>query len=174
MSRTFAEGSEPIPAEIRDTLVESFLAATRAALAEMANTEVVVQAIHQNPQRAASCDISVVIGLAFATEGRLILSFPRQTAVSLASRMLTEVTTTLEEPLIRDCLGEISNVIAGQAKTLLAETQFQFAFSLPKFVSGDSEPPPTPGLQCLAIVFGSDIGEFTLQVFLQIPLSRPA
>jgi len=168
MSEIAAEGAQPVSAEIRDRLLEPFITATRAALGEMANTEVVVRTVCRNPGPHALSDISVVLRLTSATEGTLVLTFPEQTAAALARRILAGVSAEVDEQLIRDCVGEIGNVVAGQAKALLAGTPYHFAFSLPRIVAGVDDLQPAPGLDCLAVAFNSEQGEFTLRMFLKL------
>ena len=153
--------------EIRDCLVEPFITATRVALGEMAATEVAVRAVYQTALHYTLGDIAAVLGLQSATEGFLVLGFPRRTAEALAGRILAGVKDEVDENLIRDCVGEMGNVVAGQAKAILAETPYRFTFSLPEIVVGTKELLPRPGLDCLVVAFGSDPGEFTLQLFLK-------
>ena len=59
-----------------------------------------------------------------------------------------------------------ANVIAGQAKALLAGTPYHFAFSTPSVMTGaDREIWPRPGSECLVIAFDSDVGEVVLRLF---------
>jgi CheY-specific phosphatase CheX len=62
--------------------------------------------------------------------------------------------------MIRDCIGEVANIIAGQAKTLLYGTPLHFNFSPP--IQDDFEPPSEA--EALQLTFGSDAGGFTLTV----------
>ena len=80
--------------------------------------------------------------------------------------MLADVTTELDEQLIRDCVGEIGNVVSGQAKALLAGTPFAFTFSLPEVVVGANHFQPASGQECLVVAFNSDQGEFSLRLLL--------
>jgi chemotaxis protein CheX len=87
--------------------------------------------------------------------------------VSLAGRALAGVTEELTEDIVRDCLGEIANVVAGQAKALLAGTPYHFTFSTPTVVAGGGhEGGATPGGGYLVVLFGSDVGDFALQLGL--------
>jgi chemotaxis protein CheX len=167
MSETAAEGAEPVDVEIREQLLEPFITATRAALAEMASTDVVVRAVCHNPGRPAVDGISVVLRLTAATEVSLVLSFPEQTATALARRILAGVSAEVDEQLTRDCVGEIGNVVAGQAKALLAGTPYHFTFSLPRVVTGVDEFRPAPELDCLMVAFNSEQGEFALRLLLK-------
>ncbi len=148
-------------------LLVPFIAATRTALGEMAGTEVVVRAAFQKSMHRVLGDLAAVLELKSATEGPLVLSFPHRTAAALAGRILAGVTQEVDEPLIRDCVGEIANVVAGQAKALLAGGPYRFAFSIPQVVVVAKECPPQQGLDCLVVAFSSDRGEFALQLFLK-------
>jgi chemotaxis protein CheX len=162
------EGAPPVGGEIRDKLLEPFIGATFAALSEMVGTEVVVRAVYQKTMDHALGDLAAVIGLRSETEGSLVLAFPQQTAAALAGRILAEVTPEVDDSLIRDCVGEIANVVAGQAKAMLAEGPYRFVFCLPQIVVRAKDFQPRPGLDCLVAAFASDQGDFALQLFLKL------
>jgi chemotaxis protein CheX len=163
-----AEGGLPVIGEVRENLLEPFIAATRAALGEMAGAEPVVRAVSRKPMQHALGDIAAVIRLrSIRGDASLVLGFPQRTAAALARRILADATQAVEEDLIRDCVGEIANVVAGQAKALLAERPVRFEFRLPQMVVNGAEFRPPKGLECLVVVFDCDQGEFALQLFVK-------
>jgi chemotaxis protein CheX len=168
MSEFAAEGLAPVSSEIRDKLVEPFIRATRVALEEMARTEVVARGVYQNRGHHLLADVTAVIRLTSAIEGCLVLSFPERTAATLARRILADVSAEVDEQLTRDCIGEIGNVVAGQAKALLAGTAYQFSFSLPTVIVDANDFDPPLGLDCLIVALNGNSGEFTLQLFLRL------
>ena len=137
----------------------------RAALGEMAGIEIHVRATAQETPQAAQGCIAAVLRLESATVEFIVLSFPERTAAALTARILAEVGAPVDAVLIRDCVGEIANVAAGQAKALLADTPHRFAFLVPEVVA--DEPQPRQGSGCVAIAFTSDHGDFLLQLFLK-------
>jgi chemotaxis protein CheX len=161
-------GAQPVVGEVRDKLLEPFITAVCVALGEMAGTEVVVRAVYRKTIHHASGDIAAVLELMSATEGPLVLSFPERTAAALAGRALAGAAEEVDENLTRDCVGEIANVVAGQAKAMLANTPYHFAFTTPKIVVGADEFRLPHGLDCLVVAFSSDQGEFALQLFLKL------
>jgi chemotaxis protein CheX len=167
MSELAAEGAEPISAEMRETLLDPFITATSAALGEMASTEVTVRAVFRGPACHPSESICAELKFIAGIEGSLVLMFPEHTAETLAKRMLAGVSIEVSDQLIRDCVGEIGNVVAGQAKALLAATPYRFAFSLPGVVDV-KDYQSSPGLNCLVVAFNSDVGRFTLHLFLKL------
>jgi chemotaxis protein CheX len=105
-----------------------------------------------------------VLQLTPAIDGSLVLSFPERTAAFLARQMLAGVTAEVDNQLIRDCVAEIGNVVAGQAKALLAGTPFHFAFSLPRVIIGIDDL-QVAGLDCLFIAFDGGFGKFALRLY---------
>lgn len=155
----------PVSPEVRDRLVEPFIAAAAMTLSELARTELVVRTVHRAASLRTSGDISAVLGLMPEGGGVLVLSFPASTAEALAGRILAEVQQAPDADLVRDCMGEVANVIAGQAKTLLADTPFQLSLETPSIVSGaGSEIRSPPGAEGIVVRFGSDVGDFVLQI----------
>jgi chemotaxis protein CheX len=167
------EGGQPVIFEIH--LLEPFIAATRAAVGEMAGTEVGVRGMARKAMQHALGDIAAVIGLSRAgsspnaapTES-IVLGFPQSTAMALAGRILSGTTIQMDQKLISDCMGEIANVVAGQAKAMLTETPYRFTFTLPPAVTDAREFRPLQSLDCLLVGFTSEYGEFALQLFLDL------
>jgi chemotaxis protein CheX len=159
---------QPVLDEIRDNLLEPFTQAACAALGEMAGTELAAGAVYESAVDRPLGNIAAAVELQSATNGWMILSFPQATAAALARRILAEVPQEVDDTLIQDCMGEIANVVAGQAKAMLAGTAYQFTFSLPRTAAAaGGKPLPGQGLQCLVVSFGSDLGEFAMQLALQ-------
>jgi chemotaxis protein CheX len=73
----------------------------------------------------------------------------------------------VDENLIRDCAGEIANVVAGQAKAMLAGGPYRFTFALPQVIADAKEWQHQQGLDCLVVAFKSDQGEFALLLYLK-------
>jgi chemotaxis protein CheX len=166
ISETTASGAQAVPARIREGLVEPFIAAVSAGLGEMASTEVSAQRVYRGVIPEVVEGIGVVVALESTTEGTLMLVFPEATAVALATRILADTAQPIDELLVRDCLGEIANVVAGQAKALLAGTHYEFTYALPKvevtpISSGKRQ-------ECVTIAFSCPQGEFALHLILQL------
>ena len=159
--------AQPVSPEVREQLLEPFIAAASLTLAELAQTELAVRSVYRTALPRTLGDISAVLGLTAEGGEVLVLSFPAPTAAALAGRVLAEVTQAPDDDLVRDCMGELANVIAGQAKTLLAETPYQLLLATPSILSGAGlEVGSRPGAEGLVVVFGSDAGDFALQLCL--------
>lgn len=159
----------PVLDDIRNGLLEPFEMGVRHTLQEMAGTEIEVLATYQKSNYRMFGDITAVLGLIAATEGAMALSVPEATATALVQRVMSGVGEALDRDMICDCVGEIANVIGGQAKTMLAGTPYHFRLSTPTIVSGGSyEIRHKPGMPCMVMVFGTDVGNFALQICLNV------
>jgi chemotaxis protein CheX len=101
--------------------------------------------------------------------GLVVLDFPEETALGVVKRVLANHLTEVPpvEELEYDCLGEMVNVVAGQAKAILADTPYRFSFSTPRVVAGVGQDIwPRNGEDGLIVVFSSDVGPFALQLLL--------
>jgi chemotaxis protein CheX len=157
----------PVSPEDREHFLEPFLSAAGVALREWAGTETAVQAVYRKARHAPFGDIAARMDLRSGMEQSIVLSFPRATAAALAGRILSRPANEIAEDLICDCVCEIVNVLAGQAKALLAATVYHFTFSTPTVAAGaDLAACAAPHTACLIGVFGSDLGEIALQLFV--------
>lgn len=157
-----AQGREVAP-ELRGQLAEPLSTAVRQTLGDMAGVEVALQSVHGREAPAALGDIAVLLELTSARNGLLIMSFSTRTAQALAGHVLAEVREELTPALVQDCMGEITNVIAGQAKALLHGTRHHFSFSPPLIQTASSLKLPE-GMESLVLAFDSDAGGCALQL----------
>jgi CheY-specific phosphatase CheX len=142
-------------------LLEALSAAVPFALHEMAGVEVVVHSTAPESAPGGSTEVSAQIRLATgAGAWRLVLSFPQPTAAVLAGRILAGTGTEGAADMVRDCAGEMANVVAGQAKALLLGSPFHFTLSTPTVSVGS-----WPVCEGWVIRFESDAGAFAAHLF---------
>lgn len=140
-------------------VLRPFTEAALVALREMAGLSPAVT----GPARPIAADVSAAVRLVSDRGGPdrwLVLSAPAGTAADLARRVLGG--DGVPDPgLVRDCLGELANVVAGQAKAALFGTPGHFTLTPPETSDG-----PFPGRagQRWAAGIASEAGEFVLEV----------
>jgi chemotaxis protein CheX len=148
--------------DIPDDLVEAFATAVPFALKEMADVEAVVRDSRVASAADGFADVAATIRLATRCgEGRLVLSVPKQTAAALARRILVEVGIVVTPDVIRDCIGEVANVVAGQAKAQLVGSDSHFTLSTPIVETGEQVQPTSSRW---IIQFDSNVGEFAAHI----------
>ncbi len=154
--------ARPIDDAMREQLAAPLITAVQQALAEMASVEVLPCAVYRRETPAVLGDLTVVLSFTSELQGGLILSFNKKTAESLAARILAPMIEA-NHALISDCMGEIGNVVAGQAKTMLAGTPYHFTFGTPTVGTAFAIPIPFEA-SCLVIALTCDAGPFALQM----------
>ncbi len=106
--------------------------------------------------------VSGVIGLSGRAIGTVVLSLSESVALKAASVMLMAENTTVNDDVI-DAVGELTNMVAGAAKSELEE--YQLMVSLPNVVTGADHTIRFPSnITPLCVPFDTDWGPLTLEV----------
>ena len=104
--------------------------------------------------------VSVLVGMQGAARGMLALSLSQPVAIALASAFSPNPIKTVNRDCL-DALGEITNMIAGQAKQHLPTGQI--TLSVPRIVSTRRLPYPSD-IPVMLIPFDTATGRFLIQV----------
>lgn len=141
-----------------EIVVGAFAEAVGATLRDMAGLEVAPRGVTNG---VVTCPLSISANLRLTTpgDGDFTLDFKKPVAQELARRVFAQSGIEADETMLADCIGEVANVVAGQAKTLLVGTPQHFVFSLPAVML---ESLPHPDADRAIITFISEIGEFVL------------
>jgi CheY-specific phosphatase CheX len=92
------------------------------------------------------------------TEGRITISLHHTDGRQLVAAMLGLEAPEVDEEMIRDGLGEMANMIAGFARSVLSADDMHVEIGLPEI--GDQPPSQTPHV--IHRKFESDLGAFHL------------
>lgn len=145
--------------------INPFIASTKTVFKTMVATDIAIGKpliIKANEEQHA--DVSAVIGMSGDAVGCVVLSLPMETACNLASKF-AGVPLTQAHPDFGDALGELANMVAGQAKAKFEG--LNVSISLPSVIVGDnhvvsqSRAKPRLALPCQC-----DLGGFTVEVVL--------
>ena len=109
--------------------------------------------------------VSAIIGLAGDTTGALVLSFSRETAIEMVSRLEGKQYIALGAEIL-DGVGEMVNIIAGNAKKDLLE--YRISISLPGIITGNDYRINWPqGVPVISIPIESEAGPFAINVSIK-------
>jgi chemotaxis protein CheX len=146
-------------------LAAHFIEAVTGSIGEMTQVEPIIRDVRQTEFDKSLGDVWALVGSFPKSPDCLLLSVPMKTARAMAERVLADLKQPLDERMVLDCIGEMANVMAGQVKSLLANSPYHFSFTLPKVtLAADSQVLTHLGRSCLRITFDSEIGEFALQI----------
>jgi chemotaxis protein CheX len=145
--------------------INPFIAATVNLFTEYLGIPVESEKPHVLPDPQDLLEVSGIIGLAGETRGAVVVSFSRETAIEVVSKMEGKKHTVMGAEVI-DGVGEMVNIIAGNAKKDLLD--FRIEISLPGVVTGKAYQIHWPeGIPVVSIPFTSNVGPFTVNVSLR-------
>lgn len=104
-------------------------------------------------------DLIIVIGVSGDVQGRVTLKMTQDDALRLASVMIKKEMSAFDE-MVRSALGEMANMITGNATISLEENGFQSDITPPSLILGrDVFISPVKGAKMLTIVFKTKLGK---------------
>lgn len=115
--------------------INPFLNATVNVLSMMAFVKPTAGKPFIKKDKKAHGDISGVIGMTGSTKGVVVISLSKEAAIRIVSSMLGEEHTELDEG-VSDAIGEITNMISGDARRELAAKGYIFEAGLPSIIIG--------------------------------------
>jgi len=148
-------------------LINPFINATTNVLETMAFIKSVPGKPYLKKDDAAKGDVTGVIGITGETNGTIAVTFEEGCILKIVSNMFGEEMTTLNSE-VADAVGELTNMISGQARRELEGLGMVFEAAIPSVVSGRSHSIThyTDGPK-IAIPFTTDGGKFTIEVCLE-------
>jgi len=145
-------------------IVNPFIDATVNVLATMASTRAEAGKPYLKKDQVARGDVSGVMGLTGETRGTISVSFTETSILAIVSNMLGEEIKEMNEE-IKDAVGEITNMISGQARKKLDEQGMSLKAAIPSVIMGKNHTiTHITTFPIIAIPFHTDNGEFTIEV----------
>jgi chemotaxis protein CheX len=145
-------------------LINPFIDATLHVLDTLAKTTAKPGKPFLKKDNIARGDVSSVIGLTGETSGTISVSFSESSILSIVSQMFGEEMTSLNAE-IQDAVGEIGNMISGQARKKLEENGRSLKAAIPTVVMGKNHSiSHITRHPIVAIPFVTDEGDFTIEV----------
>lgn len=145
-------------------VINPFLAATMHVLKTMAGVDAKPGKPFLKKNDIALGDVSAVISIAGEAKGSMALVFTEPCITGVASQLLDETFPHLNDE-VKDAVGELTNMICGDARRRLSEDGIALQAGIPKVISGKSHSVAhlTKG-PCLAIPFETNLGGFMIEV----------
>ncbi len=145
--------------------VNPFIRATLELFKNMLQMEVTKGKLRLKQGEQPTHDVSGIIGLSGEAQGSIAISFPKVIALKVVSAMLGTPIKTVDAD-VTDAIGEMANIIAGNAKKELSE--YKLTISLPNVVVGKQHTISAPtGTPTIIIPITGKVGEFAIEVALK-------
>lgn len=146
---------------ISPKLIIPFVNSTRKVFSTMVGVQTTVNHPHVKTNPIPSFDISGIIGFSGDILGSVVISFQTQAAVKLVSAF-TGMPITADSPDFSDAIGELANMIAGNAKKDLGATA---SITCPSVVIGANHViARLRGVPCFVIPCKTSVGDFAVEV----------
>ncbi|MHC4871340.1 MAG: chemotaxis protein CheX [Planctomycetota bacterium] len=148
--------------------INPFIEATKNVFKTMVGIEVEREKLYLKEDHKMYGDISGVMGLSGSATGSVVISMNTSLALQAVASMLGEEVMEEITPETCDAVGELINMISGQAKASLTKTKYHFQISIPTVVQGHGhEVTHKKGTPNIVVLFKADNGEsFAIQVCL--------
>ena len=147
--------------------INPFIESTLRSLDMMAGIQAEKAGLEAKEDLVTTYDISAIIGITGETSGSIIISVPEGLACKIASNMLMEEITTLDKS-VEDAIGEIGNIVVGDARRSLIQDGFSLNISVPTVVVGAGHKiSRAASVPCIGIPFTTAFGDFEVNVGLQ-------
>jgi len=146
--------------------INPFIESTLKSLEMMAQITATRSDLALKPDLITTYDISSIVSLTGEVEGSIIVSMPNTLACRVASNLLMEECTELDQN-VQDAIGEMGNIIVGDARRALVAMGKNVTISLPNIVLGKGHIISRKGIPCIAIPFNTEFGPFEVNVGLK-------
>ncbi len=145
-------------------LINPFINATMNVLETMAFVKVKADKPYLKKDDIAKGDVTGVIGLTGASNGTIAVTFDEGSILKIVSNMFGEEMKELNSE-VADAVGELTNMISGQARRELEEIGKVFEAAIPSVIAGKNHQIThyTDGPK-IAIPFTTEGGAFTIEV----------
>lgn len=148
-------------------MINPFIKATLNVLGTMAFVKSEAGKPYLKKDTVAQGDVSGVVGFTGDANGTVAVTFDELCILKIVSNMFGEEMTEVNDE-IADAVGELTNMISGQARKELEEIGKVFQGAIPTVITGKSHKleSMTKGPK-IAIPFETEFGNFTIEVSLE-------
>lgn len=152
----------PTTAEMSVDYINPMISATINVFEMMLNCKPTRTGLLLKETHTPKFELSAVIGVTGKAAGTIVLSLSKTTALDALERMVGIRVEEIDAD-VRDAVGELTNMIAGQAKAQMA--QLELSISIPNIVSGSDHVVHYPSnVTPICVDFESEVGPFTIEV----------
>jgi chemotaxis protein CheX len=145
------------------TFAKPFVKATINVLSTMAMIDPKPGKPYVKKDQTATGDVSAVIGVTGEQNGTISVSFSKQCAVAMVKAMLGDDIEDIIQDA-KDAVGEMTNMISGQARAGLSEMGLNFQGSTPTVIMGDKHTiSHVTKAPVIVIPFTTDHGDFAVE-----------
>lgn len=135
-------------------VINPYIGATVDLLSTMAGLRAEKKEVFLKKNYRLFGDISAIMSFTGKVEGEVVVCFEEALARNVVARIMAAPSGSLTKNELREGIGEIVNIIAGNAKAVLANTEYAHQIALPTVVLGNGHEISHPGnAPCIVVRF---------------------
>lgn len=146
--------------------INPFLAATQDVFKQMLGMDIEKKKIELREDFVDGQDANVLIGVIGALQGSVVYCFPKSTALAIVKSMAGMEFAEIDT-LVASALGEIGNIISGNALSRLAQTNYHCDIAPPQIILGGNKSISMASSKYLFIPMSSQAGDMAISVMLR-------
>lgn len=117
-------------------------------------------------QQYTTDEVTAIIGVSGRLEGNVLYGFSETTALAVVGVMLDEEVDKFNDEIGLSALGEIANMITGNAASRLAEAGYPCQISPPVIIEPKGTRFTTTGGSQILVIFSSQLGPLSVRISL--------
>jgi chemotaxis protein CheX len=118
--------------------INPFIGASTTVLSQMANIEAKIGKPYVRQSPYTGGDVVILIGITGEIKGQVIFSFKQSEALKIASGMMGGMALTELDEISKSAISEMTNMILGNAATLLSNKGIVIDITPPSLLMGQS------------------------------------
>ena len=135
-------------------IVNPYIAATVDLLSTMAGLHAERKEVFLKKNYRLFGDVSAIMALSGKVEGEVTVCFEEHLARIVVSTIMSTTPESLTKEELRDGIGEVVNIVAGNAKAALSPTEYSHEITLPAVVFGRGHEIAHSGnAPCIVVIF---------------------
>jgi chemotaxis protein CheX len=150
-------------------IINPYISATIDLLSTMAHLHAVKKEVFLKKNYRVFGDVSAIMPFTGKAEGEVVVCFHEDLARQIVSRIMNTQPALLNITELREGIGEIVNIIAGNAKAALSTTEYAHQITLPAIVFGQNHEISHPGdAPCIVVIFEVDTQPMAVLVSMAV------
>lgn len=148
-------------------IINPFIEATLHVLSSMAFTKASAGKPYLKKDTVAKGDVTGIVGLIGEASGTISVSFTEECILAIVSNMFGEEMKTINDE-VKDAVGEILNIVSGQARKKLETTGKLLKGAIPTVIAGkDHTITHITKQPIVAVPFETENGAFTIEICIE-------
>lgn len=152
---------------MRVEYINPFVESAYNVLKEVLQEEVVRGELYLKSTSTPVLGVAAIVGLAGDVEGRVLFDMSLETAIKVASKMLTSMDMEPIQELNdmgKATITELANMITGQSVTKLHNLGFKFDLTPPAIITGQNMEVSDPDFEALIVPMEVPMGKLEINV----------